>query len=78
MEWMVDTGLPGSWLNIVLGHSAPIAYIMNLRCSTSELLSAFKMSKVIPVYKGRDKSFMNNYRPISLITILDIMCYYVI
>ena len=34
------------------------------------LSSCFKIAKVIPVYKGGDKSLLGNYRPTSLLPVV--------
>ena len=45
-------------------------HIFNLSISQGKFIDSFKKSKVIPVYKKKEKSDMNNYRPISLLPVL--------
>ena len=45
----------------------PLLYIYNLCMSTSTYPMAWKMSKVIPVFKSGDSALVTNYRPISLL-----------
>lgn len=46
----------------------PLTVIINRSLETGEFPSAFKLSVVTPIYKSGDKTDMNNYRPISLIS----------
>ncbi len=47
-----------------------LVHIFNLSLAQGKFISSFKKSKVIPVYKKKEKSDMNNYRPISLLPVL--------
>jgi len=51
--------------------SNPLSYLLNLSFATGTVPSALKLAKVIPVYKKGDKHLVNNYRPISLLNILE-------
>ena len=43
-----------------------LAHIFNLSLSCGEYISAFKVAKVVPVFKKGSPTEVNNYRPISL------------
>ena len=45
-----------------------IFHIFNLSFSTCVVPAQFKIAKVIPIFKAGDKSSMDNYRPISLLS----------
>ena len=49
----------------------PLAYIINLSFLTGECPDLLKVVKVIPIHKGGSTQDMNNYRPISLLSIFD-------
>ena len=49
----------------------PLAHIINLSFSTGEFPNLLKIVKVIPIHKGGSTQDMNNYRPISLLSIFD-------
>ena len=46
----------------------PLFHIFNLSFSTCVVPAQFKIAKVIPIFKAGDKSSMDNYRPISLLS----------
>ena len=46
-----------------------LAHIFNMSLAHGKFLDSFKTSKVIPIHKKKDKSDMNNYRPISLLPV---------
>ena len=48
----------------------PLAYINNLSLETGIFPDDWKLSKVTPIYKTGDKTLCENYRPISVISII--------
>ncbi len=52
-----------------MGHRqlAAFAHIMNLNLSTGSVPSAWKLSRISPIFKEGDTLNINNYRPISVI-----------
>ena len=53
-----------------MGHqylAKPLAYIMNLSLTTGVVPSAWKVSRVSPIFKEGDPLDTSNYRPISVI-----------
>ena len=49
----------------------PLTYIIKLSFSTDECPDLLKIVKVMPTHKGGSMQDMNNYRPISLLSIFD-------
>ena len=49
----------------------PLTKIINTSFSTGEYPNKLKIVKVIPIHKGDSKTDVNNYRPISLLSIFD-------
>ena len=49
----------------------PLAYIINRSFSTGVFPKLMKIVKVIPIHKGGSTQDVNNYRPISLLSIFD-------
>ena len=49
----------------------PLAYIINMSLLTGEYPDLLKLVKVIPIHKGGSTQDVNNYRPISLLSIFD-------
>ena len=49
----------------------PLAYIINLSFLNGEYPDLLKIVKVIPIHKGGSTQDINNYRPISLLSIFD-------
>ncbi len=47
--------------------AVPLSKIINTSLSTGTVPQSWKLAKVIPIYKSKEKSLMNNYRPISLL-----------
>ena len=47
----------------------PLFHVLNLSFSTGTVPSQFKIAKVIPIFKSGDKACMDNYRPISLLSV---------
>ena len=54
----------------VLCLAPPIAYMCNLSLSTGRFPSTFKKAVVCPIFKSGNKDQPNNYRPISLLSVL--------
>ncbi len=50
---------------------APLLHTINISFNTSNLSSAWKAAKVTPVYKAVDREDINNYRPISVLTVVN-------
>ena len=46
----------------------PLTYILNLSMSSGKVPQKMKLAKVVPVFKKGDRDYVNNYRPISLLT----------
>ena len=58
----------------ILRLAAPVititrTYVFNLCITKSTFPSAFKIAKVIPLYKSGDSSFPSNYRPVSIVSV---------
>ncbi len=49
---------------------APLLHTINLSFNTSNVPSAWKAAKVTPVYKAGDHEETNNYRSISVLTVV--------
>ena len=49
----------------------PLAYIINMSLLTGVYPDLLKLVKVIPIHKGGSTQDVNNYRPISLLSIFD-------
>ena len=49
--------------------SEPLAYLYNRSFLTGVVPEKLKVARVIPVYKKGSKTVMNNYRPISLLSV---------
>ena len=47
-----------------------LVHIFNLSLSSGEFIDAFKVAKVIPMFKKGSTYDVNNYRPISLLSVL--------
>jgi hypothetical protein len=48
----------------------PVTYIFNLSLLSNSLPKIWKAAYVLPLFKGGDPSGMNNYHPISKLSIL--------
>ena len=48
----------------------PLAYIINFSLTTGEFPDLLKLVKVIPIHNGGSTQDVNNFRPISLLSIL--------
>ena len=50
---------------------APIlSYLINLSLSTGIFPNSLKLAKVVPIYKGGDKTNVANYRPIHILSLI--------
>ena len=47
-----------------------LQYIFNLSIKTSKFPSAWKKANVVPIHKKGDKSVIDNYRPVSLLSVV--------
>ncbi len=47
----------------------PLKHIINLSLSSSIVPTQMKIAKVVPIFKSGDRRCMDNYRPISLLSI---------
>lgn len=50
--------------------AGPLAYLFNLTLENNEIPKIWKSAFVLPVLKGGDSSTLNNYRPISNLSVL--------
>jgi len=53
--------------------SNPLSEVFNISLSVGEFPDKLKLAKVIPVYKTDDKLCVNNYRPISVLSVFSIL-----
>ena len=61
-------GISNTLLKVIKASiSQPLTIIINQMLTTGIFPDAFKLSKVIPLYKKGDSSLLVNYRPISLL-----------
>jgi len=49
----------------------PLTHLFNLSFTTGIVPDLLKIAKVIPVYKNGERCIVNNYRPISLLSVFD-------
>ena len=47
----------------------PLTHIFNLSLTTGIVPNNLKIAKVIPLYKSKEKNLINNYRPVSVLTV---------
>jgi hypothetical protein len=65
-------GLNAKTIKIALSAiSEPLTHVYNLSFTQGHVPKQLKISKVIPIYKKKEKSLPGNYRPISLLSIFD-------
>ena len=63
------TGVSTNFIKqIIYSILDPLCHIFNLSFSTGIVPTQLKIAKVIPIFKSGDKSNMDNYRPISLLS----------
>ena len=55
---------------ISISLALPISTLFNKSLNLGQFPDILKMANVIPVFKGKDPSIVNNYRPISLLSCL--------
>ena len=48
----------------------PVTYLINLSLATNQVPAIWKSANVLPLHKGGDPANMNNYRPISKLSVL--------
>ena len=46
----------------------PLTHLINISFKSGVLPSELKLAKVVPIFKSRDSSSVNNYRPISVLS----------
>lgn len=51
--------------------SEPLEILYNLSLTTGQVPDKLKIAKVIPLFKGGDKSVISNYRPISILSVFN-------
>ena len=51
--------------------SKPLALLFNMSFSNGILPESLKLANIIPIHKKDDKTFVNNYRSVSLISNID-------
>ena len=58
-----------SWLLKQINETIcqPVAILINKSMEEGTFPNKLKISKIIPIYKSKDKDQLNNYRPISLL-----------
>lgn len=48
----------------------PVAHLINLSLATNQVPAIWKSANVLPLHKGGDPGNINNYRPISKLSVL--------
>ena len=54
---------------LVNSISVPLCIIYNKSINECKLPSSLKIAQVVPLYKGKSKELITNYRPISLLPV---------
>ena len=63
--------LPASLLKLALPHiKQPLMYICNLSLLEGVFPELLKIANVVPLFKSGDSMLFNNYRPVSLLSVL--------
>ena len=63
------TGVSSNFVKqIITSIINTLHYIFNLSLNSGVVPIQFKIAKVIPIFKARDRTSMDNYRPISLLS----------
>lgn len=50
--------------------ATPVTYLINLSLATNQVPAIWKSANVFPLHKGGDPANINNYRPISKLSVL--------
>ena len=56
--------------------SPVISLLFNESVCVGEFPSIFKLARVVPIYKGGDRTLVNNYRPISILPFISKVFFY--
>lgn len=64
---LITTKIVKRYAHILTG---PLTHIFNLALSTGVFPKKFKIAVIKPIYKGGDRTCVDNYRPISILPIL--------
>jgi len=59
---------------IVPNIFVPLKHVLSLSLSSGSVPSQFKIAKIVPIFKSGEKSNMDNYRPISLLSCFSKIC----
>ena len=66
--------IPTKIIKLLKGVLAqPLEILLNLSFATGVVPDKFKIASVIPIYKGGTRKNLSNYRPISLLSIFNIL-----
>ena len=64
-------GIPSLLLKETAVQIAPsLAHLFNMSLSCGEIPDEWKIANIVPVFKEGTKSYVENYRPISLLSIV--------
>ena len=48
----------------------PLAHIVNLSITTGNISNNLKVARVVPLYKKKSKTNVENYKPISVLSLI--------